>query len=87
MAWYLLGYIILGIISIYVVTFVHVITAEISGYKALEWLERNSDQIRAGTSKKDVIIGIFIWPIRIIEFVNNIPDLCMLYGRKDENES
>ena len=88
MAWYLLGYIILGIICIYGVAAVHLATADIRGYKALEWwTEEKGKRLRADTTKKDVIIGVLIWPIRLIEFINVIPDLYTLYERKDENES
>jgi hypothetical protein len=85
--WFIVGYIVSGIVVIVSVSVLHIIMAEKAGFKCLEWWTENESFINKNTTVLDIMIGVVIWPIRTIHFVcQKVPALYELYDRYDSNE-
>jgi hypothetical protein len=86
---YLLIWIVVGLIAIFATAGIHLWTAEKMGYKALEWWDNYTPNLYAsytGNLPLDVMIGVLIWPVRIIQFSLNLKDYFSMYDLYDEEE-
>lgn len=79
-------YLLAGLLSIYVVAFVHLIRAEMRGYAAIDWWNTHKHVLFSqGKSLLALrfIAGLFIWPERIADMIFvMIPDLYGEYELK-----
>lgn len=82
--WILLGYLVLGLIMIYGSAFIHIVYAEMNGYECIKWWEEHQDIIRSQINNNRVsyVYGLIIWPIRLIQFINSMPELYDQYDRR-----
>ena len=81
---YLFVYILIGFVSAFVAALIHIITAINMGYKVIEYW---NDHTVSNECWPHVLVGMLIWPIRLIQFVMSIDDLYMAYEEYEENES
>lgn len=74
----------IGFVAIYVAAFIHLIRAEFKGYKACEWWNINGKRILSETEQIEFkfVIGLVIWPVRIVQFWYVIPKLYEAYEHK-----
>ena len=84
---YLLVWCILGFISVYVTICAHMIKAYINGYDSIGWWQdylskKDRDDNHRETLK--IIYGLIVWPIRLIAFVDRIPELYEQYELLNE---
>lgn len=79
---------IIGIVVIYAVVFIHLIIACMKGYDPTKYWENYSNSVNFSDSSfvMRFIIGMYIWPYRLIEFLANIPDLYTQYDLQDDKE-
>lgn len=80
-----LAYILIGVVAIYVAMLAHLISAEMKGYDAIDWWYYRADSIRKeirNNHKHNVIFGIIIWPVRIVQFKIIIAEYYDLYELK-----
>ena len=83
--WYVLGYLLLGWIVIYMTAAVHLMKAEFKGYAALEWWdEYHQREVYDVYYMMDFIVGSFIWPMRFVQFLAEIPWYYEQYELKTE---
>lgn len=80
----LLFWMVLGIITAFVVSVIHLVRAESKGYNALEWWDEHSSDLFKMYTPFDYtikcIFGLVIWPIRILSFLMiTIPELYKHY--------
>ena len=68
---------IIGIVIIYVVTFIHLIIACMKGYDPTKYWKNRSNSVNFSDSSfvMRFIIGMYIWPYRLFEFLAAIPEL------------
>lgn len=78
---YLLGWCILGYISLFVIVCTHMVKSYMKGYDSMKWWEKHTADFKKNTNHKMVrfICGLILWPMRLIEFVNCIPKLYEQY--------
>ena len=84
----LLWWPIIGCIVIYVVIFTHLIKAVMKGYDPMKYWKKKNDLIDF-TDRNTIIsfiIGLYIWPYRLIQFLASIPDLYTQYDLQDDKE-
>lgn len=83
--WYLLGYLVIGLVCIYGAAVIHLMKAEMKGYAALDFWTKHSEELTAGATPQGFMLGMMIWPERFVNFVCNlIPEWYELYDLKDE---
>lgn len=84
----LLWWPIIGYIVIYVATFIHLIKAVMKGYDPTKYCKNISSLIdfRDHNTIISFIVGLYIWPYRLIQFLASIPDLYAQYDLKDDEE-
>lgn len=90
--WYLLGYLVIGLLSVYGAALIHLVKAEMKGYAALDFwvkhsegLKKHSEGLKAAVTSHYVVLGLMIWPERLVNFVCNLaPEWYELYDLKDE---
>ena len=79
-----LWYLVIGWMLTFTTSFIHVIRAELKGYKALEWWTNR------GSSDCDPVsffAGLIIWPIKLCQFIFiTIPDLYETYELKNQEK-
>lgn len=79
------GYLLLGCIAMYVAAFIHLWNAEKKGYDALYYWRYEGSSITCDyikNSKHEVIFGIIIWPVRLVQFYMDMDKYYELYGLK-----
>lgn len=80
---YILGYIVLGLLLVYGAAFIHLIRAELKGYAAIVWWDKNGESIRQMVTPRSYILGVLVWPERLYTFLmKTIPELYKLYDLK-----
>lgn len=80
------GYLAIGYASLFAAIMIHMIKAEKAGYDCLDWWSkrianyypRQHDNLIDG----NFIIGMIIWPIRLAQFIADIPKYYEEYGFK-----
>lgn len=78
-------YFVTGIITVYGVSFIHLIKAESQGYDVMGWWNEHSDELKELTPTNSLIIGWIIWPYRALIFTTKtIPWLYEQYDLKDD---
>ena len=69
----ILTWLISGVIVVSITGLIHLITAEMKGYKALEWWNKHGDDIFKGYTRFHIalklIFGLLIWPVRVLEYL------------------
>ena len=75
-------YLLLGVVVSYGVILAHIIMSEMKGYKSIEWWAKHNSDTRKDISWKEVIFGLIIWPVRIIQFLLSIQKLYEVYSQK-----
>lgn len=79
----LLGWMLLGFVTIFIVLIIHLFRAEMKGYDALEWWKyRNEKTFSDDHLCFKFICGLFIWPARLGQFLAEIPELYETYELK-----
>lgn len=77
----ILGYIVLGFLCLWTAAFIHLLIAERRGYRACDWWQENIfpqlKNVKHRTLK--IIFGLFIWPVRLIQFLLSIKRLYKEY--------
>lgn len=81
---YLFVYTLIGFVSIFVAALIHINTAMKMGYKVIEYW--NDHPVPNGCWPR-FLVGVLIWPIRLIQFIMCIDDLYIAYEEYEENES
>lgn len=79
---WILGYLLIGLVTIYVTVFIHFIKAEMNGYCCMDWWRENFDlpnTLSTNQGKYQFIIGMIIWPVRLYQFIDMIPELYQAY--------
>lgn len=80
---YILGYIVLGLLLIYGTAYIHLIRAEMKGYAAIDWWEKNGDSITQSVTPRSYVLGVLVWPERLYTcLMKTIPELYKLYDLK-----
>jgi hypothetical protein len=82
---YFVLYLIIGFATTYVFVVVHLIQAEAKGYNAISWWIESNQTVFSAERKTIVpnfMMGIIIWPVRLAEFIAQIPDLYDSYESK-----
>ena len=77
------AYFILGIIAIYVSAFIHLVQAEFRGYDALKFWNELLQDLKEEITFIKFLFGLFIWPIRFVEFWDTVPKLYNSYEFKN----
>ena len=81
--WNIVVWMLTGLVAAFISAFVHLVKAEISGYEAIEWWDKNTPPaFRTDRNKIAFIIGLMVWPVRLCQFINNIPYYYSQYGTK-----
>lgn len=78
----LLGYLLLGCITIYGAVTIHLFRAYYKGYDVIKWWKENYDldnPLATNNDKFGFAIGLLLWPVRLVEFLSMIPDLYEQY--------
>lgn len=76
------GYLLIGLVAIYVTVLIHLIKADMKGYCVMEWWKENYNLDHPLSTEQDkyqFLIGMIIWPVRLYEFIEVIPELYDLY--------
>lgn len=81
---YLFVYTLIGLVSSFVAALIHIITAMKMGYKVIEYW---NDHPVSNGCWPHILVGILIWPIRLIQFIMRIDDWYIAYEEYEENES
>jgi len=76
-----LGYLVIGYASLFVVVMIHIIKAEKAGYDCLNWWGKHTANI-GNQIDDNFIIGLIIWPVRLMQFIIDIPEYYEQYGFK-----
>lgn len=79
--WYFLG----GFALMYLAAFLHLVSAEKRGYDAINWWNDNGPLVMESifeSHKLAFVIGLCIWPIRLMQFIMNEPEYYELYPMK-----
>lgn len=81
----LLWYLLIGYAAIFGAVFIHLVIAETRGYEAIKWWVENAPNY-TWTLKFTVgfIFGLFIWPIRLANFLMDLPEYYSMYELKDQ---
>lgn len=81
---YFVWYLALGLVCIFGFAGAHIWKAESQGYDAINWWNEYSDSFDL-TIDANFVIGIFLWPLKIYEFITfTEPRLYELYDLKEE---
>ena len=77
-------YLIVGFITMFGVTLIHVIRAELKGFAAFDWWDKHNPPYRETIESSLIkfLFGMMIWPIRVIQFMMGIEDLYEAYDQK-----
>lgn len=67
----LLGYLCVGVVLIFTISFLHVLISIGKGYSIDTINKVLNRAISESTTIVSIIWGIFIWPIRIIQFISS----------------
>ena len=83
----ILMYLLIGFGTLYAVILLHLIKAEKEGYAAFEWWHRRNENMSpdfyiANSEKLSFVLGMIIWPIKVTNFIINIPNYYEQYDRK-----
>ena len=78
--WFL-GYLAFGYASLFVTVFIHMIKAEKEGYDCLNWWSKRTANV-GKLINDNFIIGLMIWPVRLAQFIADIPEYYKEYGFK-----
>lgn len=83
----LLGWMILGFISIYGVAFIHIFKSYMKGYNSIEWWQNHStDLFKDGPNDMiRMLYRLIVWPIRLMEFIDQIPYLYEQYELQERS--
>lgn len=85
---YLLVWILAGYLTMFVAMYVHLVTAEGKGYKALEWWMTNLSLMMEGDDQKyfgiKLIFGLVVWPVRFIQFTLDLGYYYSMYDVYDD---
>lgn len=75
----------IGLISIFMVTTGHLIVSYVKGYDSFEWWAKHGSEINRNLENKEIlfVIGLMIWPIRLVQFVSSIPVLYEVYDLRE----
>lgn len=84
MLWYLLLYLLAGIITTVIVVIIHIYEARKMGCSVSSMNSVYTGVIHEHLTIISFIYGLFIWPIRIIQFISNKNELIETY--KEESE-
>ena len=81
---YLLMYLLVGVIVICGMAAVHLVRAELKGYKAIEWWNENTPLrvVYSRQNMSNIIMGVAIWPVRTIQAFDTFKKYYDLYERK-----
>lgn len=79
---HLFVYILIGFVSTFVAALIHVIKAMKMGYNVIEYW--NDHPVSSGCWPH-IVVGLLIWPIRLIQFIMSIDDLYIAYEEYEEN--
>lgn len=81
---FLLGWMLGGLLIMYVVVFTHLLIMERKGFAACDWWRERIPGMLNGINYKVIrfIFGLIIWPIRLIQFLMFIPDTYETYETK-----
>ena len=81
----LLAYLVGGYLTIFVAVLTHFIVADKQGYDVLKWWqsELSSGVFSNGDTVFDLIWGLFVWPVRLINFLINLPWYYEQYDLKE----
>lgn len=75
-------WIVIGLANVIVASIIHLIVSYKKGYDVLGWWNKHSSKIFSNAKhlKLQFVIGLIIWPIRLVEFVRSIPGLYEQYN-------
>ena len=78
---YLLGWMVLGYISVFVALMIHLLRAINNGYDPVDFWNNYIADFKGNTKFKAIklIFGLIIWPVRLIQFLTWIPELYEMY--------
>ena len=78
----ILGYMLFGFCAILGAVTIHFFRADAKGYDVLKWWRENYDlkhPLSTNSDKFGFVVGLLLWPIRLVNFLNIIPNLYEQY--------
>ena len=77
-----LGYLASGFVSLWLAVVIHMIKAESAGYDCLNWWKERISAEGDNLIDESFIIGMLLWPLRLTQFIIDIPNYYEEYGFK-----
>lgn len=81
---YLLWWPVIGMLAILVTVTTHLAIAYSKGYDPMGYWEKHRIGLSDNKSKMALVIGCYIWPIRLMEFLSSIQYLYDQYDLREE---
>lgn len=89
MLWIIVTWVIVGFVLLMLTIFTHIGIAHSKGYhnvlKKLEYCMTLADEVDDNESVIPLFVGLFIWPVKIIQFIQSIPTLYEMYDVLEDN--
>ena len=76
-------YLLVGLIAIFSAGVIHLIRAERKGYDAINWWNEHNIIAEADYLVLRLIFGTIIWPVRLAQFIMDLPEYYGMYDLKD----
>lgn len=89
MLWIIVTWVIVGFVLLMLTIFTHIGIAHLKGYHnvsdKLIYCMTLADEVDNNESNIPLFVGLFIWPVRIIQFIQSIPTLYEMYDVLEDN--